>query len=295
MSTESVTTDTVTTGVANPSQVSFDPGFFGGSKGQELSSWLVKLQLVFDQNGNKFNTDKSKITYAITKMTGFPMASLTPDLELSMELPEAERPVYLTSWASFKDHLKSLFGDPNRKKAAEMKLRSLRQGRRSVNEYTAEFWPLARILGWDESALVSQYRLGLKREILDLMGIQFEQPETVDAVIKMARILEVRLEEIRYEREEQSRRYQNPRNRNRQDSTRGQTRSAQVVAETNDQVIPMELDAAQLVTEKGSQGSTARGSTVRGIECWYCHARGHIAQECPKKAKKKSGNSIPRA
>jgi hypothetical protein len=54
------------------------------------------------------------------------------------------------------------FGDSDRKKVAETKMQSLRQGTRSAAIYAAEFHQLTRDIEWNDKAFINWFQYGLR-------------------------------------------------------------------------------------------------------------------------------------
>lgn len=68
---------------------------------------------------------------------------------------------------------------------AETKIFSLRQGTRSVSDYVHEFEQVARILNWNDAALMSFFYWGLNLDVKELL-LYFPRPCTLDEAIDQA-------------------------------------------------------------------------------------------------------------
>lgn len=86
-----------------------------------------------------------------------------PALAWYASLP-ASSPLH-TSWAQFIHEMDQNYEDPERAANARLTLQTLRQGNRSVAEYTSIFRQLGQDSGWPEDMLLHYYKLGLRDEI----------------------------------------------------------------------------------------------------------------------------------
>ncbi|OMJ08409.1 Protein LDOC1 [Smittium culicis] len=87
------------------------PDTFSG-KPSACSNFFSQLALVFATSPDKFNTDSSKILYAISYLTGTPFSYMEPYL-MKANLPESDRPAILSDYTMFKETITRAFGDPN--------------------------------------------------------------------------------------------------------------------------------------------------------------------------------------
>lgn len=68
---------------------------------------------------------------------------------------------------------------------AETKIFSLRQGTRSASDYAHEFEQVARILNWNDAALMNFFYWGLNLDVKELL-LYFSKPRTLDEAIDQA-------------------------------------------------------------------------------------------------------------
>lgn len=68
---------------------------------------------------------------------------------------------------------------------AETKIFSIRQGTRSASDYAHEFKQVARILNWNDAALMSFFHWGLNLDVKELL-LYFPKPCTLDEAIDQA-------------------------------------------------------------------------------------------------------------
>merc|ERR1712055_1028288 len=91
-----------------------------------------------------------------------------------------------------------VFNHPEDGRNAAARLHDLRQGTRSVADFTVEFRTLAAESGWDELALQSAYRRGLSDAIKDT--IVQKKPPSLNALILLSLQVDERIQERKRER-----------------------------------------------------------------------------------------------
>ena len=110
-----------------------------------------------------------------------------------------QRSSLLNSLDLFFESMSQLYEDPQRTATAEAVLHSLSQGKRPVEDYTAEFRKWSADTGWNEPALKYQYRQGLSEALKDELA-RIETPATLEDLIQSATKLDRRMRERRSER-----------------------------------------------------------------------------------------------
>ncbi|KAG2191289.1 hypothetical protein INT47_011476 [Mucor saturninus] len=127
-------------------------------------SFFVQLSLIFAADELRFNSDRTKILYAINCLSGSAFNFMQPYIK---NMDEKDQPQEIfTSYAHFKKVIKTTFGDTNPVVNAEAEIRLLKQtGPAAI--YATEFRRISMQLTWNNDALVSQYMLNLKENIKD--------------------------------------------------------------------------------------------------------------------------------
>ncbi|KAF7640739.1 hypothetical protein LDENG_00018860, partial [Lucifuga dentata] len=92
--------------------------------------------------------------------------------------------------------MKKVFDHPVQGKDAAKRLLSLRQGSRSVAEYSIDFRVLAAESGWNEEALQGAYLQGLTEKIKDELAAR-DDTNSLDSLISLSIRLDNRLRERR--------------------------------------------------------------------------------------------------
>ncbi|OMJ22467.1 Retrotransposon-derived protein PEG10, partial [Smittium culicis] len=174
---------------AEPSIKVRHPDIFSG-KPSACSNFFSQLALVFATSPDKFNTDSSKILYAISYLTGTPFSYMEPYL-MKANLPESDRPAILSDYTLFKETITRTFGDPNPIENADRAIRQLRQTT-SVAAYATEFRRLQMLIDWNQPPLISQFLSGLKYNISQELNRR-EPIEDIETLINTAIQIDNRL------------------------------------------------------------------------------------------------------
>lgn len=149
---------------------------------------------------------------------------------------------------------------------ATTKIRSLRQGTRSVSVYASNFKQLACDINWNEEALMSQFYWGLRDDVKDLL-LSFSNPRTLNEAISQA----VKCDDRLFQR------------RQHQCSRQHTIRHASTMLASNlnshSKVEDMQIDAVRV---KSLTSEERRRRMEEGL-CLYCGKEGHQVGSCPKK------------
>ncbi|OMH80865.1 Retrotransposon-derived protein PEG10, partial [Zancudomyces culisetae] len=185
-------TENRATKVASTSEPSIKvrhPDTFSG-KPSACSNFFSQLALVFAASPDKFNTDSSKVLYAISYLSGTPFSYMEPYL-MKANLPESDRPAILSNYNLFKETITRAFGDPNPIENADRAIRQLRQTT-SVAAYATEFRRLQMLIDWNQPPLISQFLSGLKYNVSQELNRR-EPIEDIDTLISTAIQIDNRL------------------------------------------------------------------------------------------------------
>lgn len=163
---------------------------------------------------------------------------------------------------TFKDEMLRVFDRSAHGEEASRLLSSLRQGRRSVVDYSIEFRTLLTTCGWNETALAARFLEGLSAHVKDEV-IARELPTDLDPLIDLAIRVEKRFDLRCRVRGADS------------------TSSSSVAASTPPISIPVP-EPMQL----GGLHISAKERKRRLVNrlCMYCGAANHFVSSCPVKA-----------
>ncbi len=234
------------------------PAFYSGEP-QQCRSFLAKCSLYISLQPSSFPTEESKIAFIITLLSG--RAALWGTTVWEQKLP------CCTSFQSFSEEIRKVFDRAASGREAARLLAELRQGDRSVTDFSIEFRTLAAECRWNSEAQWDMFFHGLADYVKDEI-YALELPTSLDGLVSLAIRVDARLQQ------------RGPRARrasavNRLDHLPIPYRDADVgFAEPE----PMQMGRSRLSLEE------KRRRRNEGL-CLYCGAAGHIAAQCPVKAR----------
>jgi Retrotransposon gag protein len=266
------------------------PDKFDGDK-RKLRGFLNQLELIFTLNSTKYPTDAIKVAFVGSLLTGRALSWFNPMFE-----KQASFTNLLNNWANFKKSLMDTFGDPDRTRIAEYHLRDLRQGNKPASSYAAEFRTLATDVEWNQAALLSQFKCGLKPEVKDML-LNHDLPDDLEEFMTLAIKLDNRLFEHQQEKrltqqnqhgnQHKQQRGNQPTNKqqNHQQSTQYSTTTT---TPASNKPVPMEIDAIK----KGGKLTDVEKQRRRdqGL-CLYCGGN-HLRANCPTAPKMKPRTQV---
>ncbi len=234
------------------------PAFYSGEP-QQCRSFLAKCSLYISLQPSSFPTEESKIAFIITLLSGW--VALWGTTVWEQKLP------CCTSFQSFSEEIRKVFDRAASGREAARFLADLRQGDRSVTNYSIEFRTLAAECRWNLEAQWDMFFHGLadngKDEIYTL-----DLPTSLDGLVSLAIRVDARLKQ----RNQRARRASAV---NRLDHLPVPYCDADVGFFEPE---PMQMGRSRLSLEE------KRRRRNEGL-CLYCGAAGHIAAQCPVKAR----------
>lgn len=226
-------------------------------------AFLTQVSLVFELQPQSYASDRARIAYLISLLTG-------KAREWGTALWERQDEVCY-SYVGFINEMKRVFDHPVKGRDAANRLFSIRQGARSVAEFALDFRTLAAESGWNEEALVGAFCRGLNENLKDELAAK-DDVSTLEELIELTIRLDNRLRERRRERtlRPSNTALQSPA------STRFAPSSSHP-ADPNPE--PMQLGRTQITPQERSQRRAVNA-------CLYCGGMGHYVATCPKKPAK---------
>ncbi|CEP17737.1 hypothetical protein, partial, partial [Parasitella parasitica] len=158
-----------------------EPNVFSG-KAAYCNSFFSQLFLVYTSDPARFETDRSKIIYAISYMSGVAFQYMEPYLQ---KVYTDDPPVIMNDFKVFKDTITLAFGDNHPILNAEASIRSLKQTG-PVATYVSEFRRLSMQLKWNDEAFISQFKINLKEFIIKELARRGTEHATLNALINEA-------------------------------------------------------------------------------------------------------------
>jgi len=167
-----------------------EPEVYRGER-HKLRGWLAQLIVYYGTVGWQNGHDEEKILYA---------TSLLRDDAGSWITPYAEERITPTwdNWAGFKAELQRQFGGINAKGETRIRLKNMRQGKRSVTEYCNEFRPVASEAELDDSTGGELLLGGMIAELQNSWGASSEEYEGLEALAQGGIRKETKLATVRH-------------------------------------------------------------------------------------------------
>ena len=248
--------------IADPEPYSGDP--------LKCKPFIMQCSLVLGQKPLTYSSEESRIQYIIGLLRGRALDWATALWEGS--------PGLFSSCSEFVGEFKKVFDHSVQTREAASQLLSLRQGSRSVADYSIDFRVLAASSGWNDFALRGAFFKGLSEQLKDELAVR-DETATLDSLISLAVKLDNRLRERRREKGNQP-----PVNRSLPPLTGFRPpepftpRQPPQVFKTPPEHEPMQLGRTRLTPEE-------RFKRMSSKECLYCGQKGHFIASCPQRPK----------
>ncbi|XP_050368930.1 uncharacterized protein LOC126787035 [Argentina anserina] len=250
------------TGEGGHGNKSFDmkvdlPEFEGRIQPEEFINWLNTVERVFDY---KVVPDEDRVKMVAIKLTK-QASAWWETLKLRRERLGKSK---IKSWEKMKKAMKEKFLPDNYVQDSFMKLHGLRQGLRSVDEFTEEFDLLSMrcAVTETEEQTIARYLAGLRKEIHDVLVLH--QFWSFNDVYKLA---------IQIEKQ------QKPRNKRvgAEDYEQRKFGAAKMITNA-EHGKPMEVQK-----NLPQESRTLKDGGRKNVKCFKCSRLGHIASECPNR------------
>ena len=128
--------------------------------------------MVFRLQASRFTLDTTRVDYMISFLRGAPLLAVRPFLD------KTPRPSEISDVISFREYLKSNFGDPDEDGTARIKLAALRQDK-SAAKYLVEVRGCLAILGWPEDGLVVDNAIKGLKDHIQLELVRHKRPKNL--------------------------------------------------------------------------------------------------------------------
>jgi hypothetical protein len=225
-------------------------------KRHSFRQFINSVTMQFSVSPERFSSDQIKVSFVASLLRGPALDWISPYLE--------KKDAMLSSWEEFEKRFKAMFDDPHRAKTAVTKLTQLRQGRRPVVAYAAEFRRIVMDADFDNNAEVFWFRAGLSDAILDELTHTTAETD-LDKFIAQCILIDTRLREREVERR---RRPMVP------------SSSRAPVAPSPDAMV---LDSTSSNERHGPISPEERKRRIENDLCLYCGRAGHRKTTCPSK------------
>uniref|UniRef100_A0A3P9MYW5 CCHC-type domain-containing protein n=1 Tax=Poecilia reticulata TaxID=8081 RepID=A0A3P9MYW5_POERE len=233
----------------NPSRFDGDP--------RKCRGFLMQCNIQFNHSPHRFVLDSAKISYIIAHLS-----------DRALDWAEAKfssSPEYGCSFAEFLTEFKQAFNQETDKSLSSRALLKMKQGQRSVVDFSIDFRIQAAASGWNTPALKSAYLDALNDSLKDKLAT-LDEPGSLEDLIKLSIRIDNR---IRARAKERSSRSAVPRSL--------PVPCYSVPAEREQgpsDPEPMQIGQARLTPEE-------RQRRMRAKLCLYCGEAGHFVADCP--------------
>ena len=183
----------VNAGTGNVMNVS-KPDLYHGER-HKLDDWLIQWDLFFLFQGEKIPGNR-RVVLVASYMRGQAFKWIKPYLQ-QYNQGDATHDVdaWMASFDQFKDKIKPIFGVSNEPTIARRNIQRIRQDK-SAADYAAEFQQLAASTDWDDTALMTMFRQGLKPKVKEELMRTGARIDTLDDLINTAIDIDVSLYEL---------------------------------------------------------------------------------------------------
>lgn len=153
-----------------------NPPVYSGEPTQ-CRSFLTQCEVVFSLQPATYARDRAKVAYVISLLAGRAREWGTANREAEGDC--------VFDFTLFKQEMIRVFDRSAHREEASRLLSSLRQGRRTVTDFSIEFRTLSTSCGWNEPALVARFLETLNPDLKDEIFMR-EVPARLDALIDLA-------------------------------------------------------------------------------------------------------------
>lgn len=294
-----------------------EPSTFNGKDPFKLNEFIFQCRIYFDANPHHFPTDHTKVSFALSYLTGNAQTWFQTLLE---DAADWNAILWYNDWDLFVEELTSNFGAVDPLAEAAEEIEHLRMAATDhVNKYNVAFARLAGRLHWPDSVLVYRYYRGLPERIQDALS---SLPTGKPATMREMREQVMRIDNRYWEQRERNRAAKsNPSKDTLQQQQKGKGKapnpgnSANSNTQSNSNSTPnSNAKSGKTPNPSSTSQSTSSSSTssnplanVLGKNgkltpaerqrrkdknlCMFCGGSGHVADSCPKKTTPKSDNA----
>lgn len=269
------------------------PDLYHGER-NKLDDWLLQFDLFFEFQGGKVAENK-RVTLAASYMRGAAFKWIKPFLQQYMkgEAPD-EVDAWMVDFDAFKDKIKPIFGISNEPEVARREIQRLRQ-HKSAADYAADFQQLAAATDWDDTALMTMFRQGLKPQVKTELMRTGASIDTLDTLVNEAIDIDVKLHELQQELKQTAPpmrqiMYNNQWHNNHPKQHRNKQNTGRRVhtSSNSNYYGPAAMDLSNInkgPEQKRWNGNKGNHQDKSKMTCYGCGKPGHMARDCRSKNK----------
>jgi hypothetical protein len=252
------------------------PDAYNGERGK-LEEWLLQLDLYFKFNPEIDGRSGEKVLLAATYMRGAAAKWIRPTITKYLDPEDEDDEVIRTveEYQVFKEKIRHTFGISSEESTAVRAIQHLSQ-KRSAAEYYALFQQYSAITDWNDAALMTMFRRGLKTSVREELMRTGAQIETLDQLATEAIIIDDRIHEFRMEEE-----YDRNARRGRFGKITGYPTTLRRTPHRQENFDRMEIDNIG----QGNRNVKFKKPRNKGQKgtCYACGRKGHFARDCRSK------------
>jgi hypothetical protein len=177
------------------------PEKFSGQRGT-LHEFLAKCRHKFLIEPDNFPHEYKKTLWASSYLEGTAYNWFRPIFNAFQKHPSTPPPEF-SSYARFEESLKAAFGDPDETAYHERQIASLKQ-LGSATAYATQFRIHQGFINWNDDALASAFRTGLKPAVKDALIYANPLPKQLKSLIEVAIRIDSRLHERELEKKHEA-------------------------------------------------------------------------------------------
>ena len=263
-------TETITRAEAKRSPKQPDPPMLTDGIDPTFEGWKIKMKHKLRENGDHFQTEKSKVGYMYGRTEGDAARHLEPGMENDKFLTPDD--VY--------DFLESIYGDPDRELNAREEYRSLIMGKLEFSEFITKFRHLANRAKIHESNwkddLFAKITYDMQQSLMPMRSMI----GSFDDLVRQCRLLDTGMRHLNERR-----------NRGNRGARGGQQRGP------SRQPNPSSTQSARPSTPNRLPNTphlTAeeRDKYLKENRCFTCGKTGHQSRACPDKNKESANVAV---
>jgi len=243
---------------------------------ENTDAFLTQLAQYFE--GRKVFDDATKVAYTLSLLRGKTAGKWAQAMAKEKESAE-QLPAWVDDWEIFMLRFRGQFSDPDPTNTAIHKLGLLKQGTMTCDEFNNEFRILMVDTGYNDPALIQQYKAGLNPNLIRQVYGLAQMPKTLEGWFHWAARFD--RQQRQYNRETAQKKVFTPTTTTTTFKPRSSAFSAPPssippTTHTNTYTpaprqsfpIPMEVD------------STWKRAPTRQVICYRCKKPGHIQARC---------------
>jgi hypothetical protein len=235
---------------------------------------MAACKRVFVLERRTFATDFDKILYTLSFMQEG-HASTWADTVTEELFALTEEQQKAAPWATFEDRFFKIFGHPDEAQHARNELQTLQQGKKTVEEYVAEFETVAPRTKWDDATLEFFFVEGLNSRVREKLETAENPPVNLEAWKERAGRVDRnwRIHQDKWKRGTEVRK------------TGASTSSSFVPRPATNNPRPRDPNAMDIDQNRREQ-------LMKEGKCFRCEEKGHRSRDCPKKSSRPTGTTI---